>query len=188
MESSGILSKIYLKVIHYESVIVPVNESYFYLIDFLSVLYNFAVSDEIKYEIYETFLMKNNLNVFILNGNSIEKEYSLKLLMQLCYDKRVLELLVNEKKDLVNFISDLAKNQTENKSLTRNANGLLFVINKGVTGTDGESDVTKIRQQQPIANEIETNQNKSNTTNDRHIMISYNSKSRPMCLSIKVFF
>ena len=171
---------------------MPVNESYFYLIDFLSVLYNFAVSDEIKYEIYETFLMKNNLNVFILQGNSIEQEYSLKLLMQLCYDKRVLESLVDEeKKDLVTFISDLAKNQTENKSLTRNANGLLFVINKGVTtGTDGsgvgsESDATKTRQP-PQADEIETNPNKSNTTDDRHIMISYNSKSRPMCLSIKV--
>ncbi len=162
---------------HYESLILSVNESYFYLIDFLNVLYNFAVSDEIKYEIYETYGMKTNLSVFILNGNSIEKDYSLKLLMQLCYDKRVADLLPKQSIEVIDFIVDLVKNrnQVENKSLIRNGNGLLFVLNKGKTKRDLEQldDSSKVIQ---------------SATNEGHIMISYNSKSRPLCLSIKVRF
>ena len=165
----------------YESLILSVNESYFYLIDFLNVLYNFAVSDEIKYEIYETYGMKTNLSVFILNGNSIEKDYSLKLLMQLCYDKRVADLLLKQSIDIVDFVGDLVKNrnQVENKSLIRNGNGLLFVLNKGKTKRDTEqlNDSSKVIQS-----------TEKDSTNEGHIMISYNSKSRPLCMSIKVGF
>ena len=167
----------------HESVILAVGDSYFYLIDFLNVLYNFAVSDEIKHDIYEVYQMKNHLSVFIRAGNSIEREHALKLIMQLSYDSRVRDSLIKEKKELIEFVGNLLKSDVTNKGLLRNANGFLWVINKGVAQYTTSPSLENVEIQTRQSSE-KTCQNKS--SQNEHIMISYNSKSRPLCLSIKV--
>lgn len=81
-----------------EVTIIEISESFFYLVDILNVLYNFALNDDIKYDIYVTYSLENYLKLIIFNGNEIEKEYSLMLLWQLCFDQRVADLLKKDQK------------------------------------------------------------------------------------------
>ena len=163
-----------------ESIVIQLNDSYFYLIDFLNTLYNFSVSDEIKYDIYETYAMKHYLRAFIYKGNSVEKEFSLKLLCQLCFDKRIADD-VREDVAFVSFLKDLISTESENKKILRNLDGIFFNLNEKL---HSESD-SKPRARQAVG----VNENNNNNNNsDGHIMISYNSKSREVCLNIKVNF
>lgn len=150
-----------------ETMIIQINESYFYLIEFLEVLYNFAVSDEIKFDIYETFSMKKQLKMLILYGNNLEKEYGLKLLWQLCYDQRVANHVINDTV-LVDYIRDLMNNQSSSESLAKKIKGLFWLLFK-------ENPVVRSESKFDYDSEI-----------DKHIMISYNSKSREQCLQLKV--
>jgi hypothetical protein len=87
-------------------VITQVNGVYFYLVDFLNVLYHFSVSDEIKYEIYEQCGMREYLRMIVYHGNQIEKQFALRLLWQLCFDQRVGKH-VQEDSKLMNYIEKL---------------------------------------------------------------------------------
>jgi len=151
-----------------ETIIIQINESFFYLTDFFDVLYNYAVSDEIKFDIYETFSMKKQLKMIILYGNSIEKEYGLKLLWQCCYDQRVSNHVLNDT-TLLEYVKELVSNQEENENLTRNAKGLLWLLYKD----------------QAIGTRCESKLEDDSEINEKHIMISYNSKSRETCLRLK---
>jgi hypothetical protein len=48
-----------------------------------------AINDEMKYDLYETFNMKEILEKIIFYGNETEKLYATKLLWQLCFDGAV---------------------------------------------------------------------------------------------------
>ena len=63
------------------------------LLELLNSLYNLAVCDSVKFEIYETHQVGLYLKDIIFSGNDFEIEYALKLLRQLCFDKRVLGLV-----------------------------------------------------------------------------------------------
>ncbi|CAF1045213.1 unnamed protein product [Brachionus calyciflorus] len=71
--------------------IFEINNNFYYLTDFLNVLYNFAINDETKFDIYETYSMKTLIKILMIKGNKYEKEITLKLLCQLCFDKRILK-------------------------------------------------------------------------------------------------
>jgi len=152
-----------------ETMIIQINESFFYLTDFFDVLYHYAVSDEIKFDIYETYSMKKQLKMIILYGNLIEKEHGLKLLWQCCYDQRVANHLLNDN-TLLDLIKELAANQSENENLTKNAKGLLWLLSKD----------------QQIGTRCESKLDEDSEITEKHIMISYNSKSRDICLRLKV--
>ena len=110
--------------------------------------------------IYETYAMRKYLRLFILNGNETEMNYALKLLLQLCFDKRVAkDVLADEK--LLQFIQEL--NET-----SQSAKGILWILNDDISN------------QKRVMKSVEESKD-----DDKHIMISYNSKSRELCLNIK---
>lgn len=114
-----------------EALIIEVNDTYFYVTEFLNVLYNFAISDEIKYDIYEHYQMKLHLDVLIENGNSTEREYALKLLWQLCFDQRVARAVANNDDimDTLNEFKNLNESP-ENEKLIKNSTGILWLMDK----------------------------------------------------------
>jgi hypothetical protein len=119
-------------------------------------LYSFAKSDDIKYLLYNDFKIKDILQIIIYNGNKFEQESAFKLIYQLCFDDKIAKDILNDTK-LFNFI--------RNKNESKNCKGILAVI-------DNKFNKNKTK---------ETNNNSIN----KHIMISYNSKSRETCLEIK---
>jgi hypothetical protein len=55
------------------------------LVECIDTLYKFAINDEIKRILNKK--VKDFLNTIIYKGNEVEKEYSFKLLNQLCFEK-----------------------------------------------------------------------------------------------------
>lgn len=68
-----------------------------------------SVNDKVKKDIYETYCNKQYLKSVILNGNEIEKEFSLRVFYQLSFDDNIAEDLMLEK-ELMKFIYELTKN------------------------------------------------------------------------------
>ena len=162
-----------------ETIIIQINESYFYLTEFLDVMYNFAVSDEIKYDIYEVNSMKTYLRTFILRGNTLEKDCALKLLWQLCYDQRVADHLQKDT-ELFEYIKSLVASHPNDKNLIKNVKGVLWLTNGMPQKRPDEEETAKVDENKMLACNAS-----SVRKQQQHIMISYNSKSRQMCLSIK---
>jgi Leucine-rich repeat (LRR) protein len=160
-----------------EALVIQVNESYFYITDFLGVLYNFAISDDIKYQIYEKCKMKDYLEVLVVCGNLTEEEFALKLLWQLCFDSRICNDL-RKRTRVVSKIEELVvqKETKESKQLICNAKGIQFLLNKEKSG-ELESFDRKDKNEKATIKSMDGN----------YIMISYNSKSRDVCLEIKRF-
>lgn len=77
-----------------------------HLLELLEALYHMACNDTIKYEIYKTNKINFHLRRIIYNGNEIEIEYALKLLWQLCFDKRIAEDVQKDQK-LMNKLQDI---------------------------------------------------------------------------------
>lgn len=115
-----------------EALIIQVNDTYFYVTEFLNVLYNFAVSDETKFDIYENFGIKRYLTIFIDYGNTTERGYALKLLWQLCFDHRVAQDIAANK-SIISTLNEFKnlKDIAANKILIKCANGILWVMDGG---------------------------------------------------------
>ncbi|RNA32125.1 insulin-like growth factor-binding complex acid labile subunit [Brachionus plicatilis] len=111
--------------------ILEVNNNFYYLTDFLNVLYNFAINDEIKFDIYQTYSMKCMIKILVQKGNKYEKEMSLKLLCQLCFDKRVLKDAESDR-DIFLSIKILSKQKpsSETENLIKNAKSIIWLMQK----------------------------------------------------------
>lgn len=154
-----------------KTIIIQINESFFYLIDFLDVLYHYAVIEELKYEIYEICGMKKQLKMIILFGNSIERQYSVRLLWQVCYDQRVAENVLNDNA-LMSIFKDISVNSMGNSELLRNIKGILWLLLKDKSPYPRYE--TKLEDDSDLK------------FAEKHIMISYNKQTRDLCLAIKV--
>lgn len=89
----------------------------------------------IKYELYERHSLKAYLSRILFNGNSIEKEYALKLLWKLSLDKHVADSIRNDL-NLYSFLVGLSMNQfNRNRILIKYANCILFALNNSSTTT-----------------------------------------------------
>ena len=144
------------------------------LIELYECLYRLAVSDSIKYDIYETYSCKDHLRTIIYKGNDIEQEYSLKILSQLCFDSKIMDHVKNDKQlsSLIKELSEKKENMLEDSSknsivqrITKICSNISWIfLDKTIEPINGESNMV----------------NKKG-----HIMISYNSKSRDTCLTVK---
>lgn len=112
-----------------EALIIQVNDTYFYITEFLNVLFNFSIIDGIKFVLYKNLKMKEYLEMIIREGNVTETEYSLKLLWQLCFDERVAKD-VYMTKSLMKELNELAemKEAKDNKKLLANVKGILWLL------------------------------------------------------------
>ena len=134
------------------------------IIEILKCLNYLSVSDSIKIDIYFKFKAKDYLRNLIYYGNEIEKNYALKLLWKLCFKKEVAEDIKNDLKlyQIIKQIND----SKETKELIQSCNGMIWLMD----------EKSKLHTTELIP-KVESK--------SKHIMISYNSKSREMCLKIK---
>lgn len=120
-----------------------------------------SINDKIKFEIYETHLMKDRLRTIVYKGNDTEIEYSLKLLHQLCFDERILQDVYQDKK-FYKQIKSLKDNVFTTPNVHKQCEGILWIIDKKIK-TNLVVEEKTIKQ----------------------IMISYNRESRDLILDIK---
>lgn len=101
----------------HETVRVTVGQTIWSLIELLLALTHMAVNDNIKYDIYYTYKMRDHLRVIIRKGSDGEREFALVLLNQLCFDERIAKDILQDS-DLLAWISELAgaKTQTQKAS------------------------------------------------------------------------
>ena len=126
----------------------------------LLTLYKISLSEKRKLEIYKKANFKESLFELIKNGNDAEKQHALELLIALCFDKNILNE-VKKENELINFIQNLMSSETiEYIKLKKACNNFLWTLNK---------------------------QDKVISSNGKHIMISYNSATRDLCLKIRDF-
>jgi hypothetical protein len=135
----------------------------YHIVELLQVLYKIAVNDKIKMELYENYMLKDYLEKIILHGNLTEKEYSLKLLWQFCFQKLIAKK-IHENVNLYKHIEDLfGQADLENKNVKKYAKGIIWSI----------ENIENLKE------------NEVNFERKKHVMISYNRDSRNLCLTMK---
>lgn len=140
------------------------------LVELLEALYLMSVNDNIKYDIFETNSMRDYLKKLVYNGNEIEKEYSLKLMYQLCFDDQIINDLLKDSPFLA-YLTNLSINTDKKHSrLIKNCTCIIWMLNKKTKLDDIH---------------LETSHKSKQAIKQRHIMISYNRESRDICMSIK---
>jgi hypothetical protein len=98
------------------------------------------------------------------NENHDEKSNALVCIWNLCFDENICEIIQQDNKDLVNSIIEI-KNHSPFEDLERRSSGILFTLNDFTKNKD------KITEK--------------SSQNKKHIMISYNSGSRDICIKLK---
>jgi hypothetical protein len=132
------------------------------LIELLESLYRMAVYDSIKETIYFELNMKKYISLIVHKCIDVEKVYAVKLLWQLCFNKKIAESFAREL-DLCQKLEEYSKNNELFALLRQNSSGCLWQ-----------------------AKQITSSKEKENIKLDtKHIMISYHRDSREMCLKIK---
>jgi hypothetical protein len=154
------------------------NKTEWNIVELLKALYHLSINDSIKFEIYFSLEIRKHLNAIILHGNEIEQEFAMQLLGQLCFNKRIIQDVASEENNQIyekihQIINENKSDEDEGSiNLLRNTSSVLWLIDqykKELTlQQEGPSLLGMRRTKQP-----------------KHIMISYNSKSRDTCLNIK---
>lgn len=114
----------------------------------LTELINFLIkaielNEKLRYDIFESMNGKVCLSRILFYGNSIEKEYSIRLLWKLSMDKFVAHLIRNDL-SLYSYLLGLSKNQlNKNKTLLKYSNYILFLVGTN----DTENKVVNIHQE-----------------------------------------
>lgn len=99
----------------------------FNIVELIDSLTRIAVNDKMKFKIYHG--IKSTLKDIIIHGNELEKEYSTKLLWQLCFDSEVTQD-VSKDKELVAYLNELNRKENENQFLRKNIFGIIWMSNK----------------------------------------------------------
>lgn len=130
--------------------------------EYLDCMSKLACLKENKVKIYESGVI--SLFKVILNEKYDSNEISntLVCIWNLCFDEKLCESLKKEK-ELINHIVEL-KNSSPYEDIQRRSAGILFTLN--------DLDKTTCSSQ-------------NNNSSGKHIMISYNSNSREICLKLK---
>lgn len=124
-------------------------------------LYKISINENRKLEIFKQSYFKECLFEIIKTSNDAEKQHALQLLITLCFDNDILSE-VRQENELINFIENLLLSETiKYIQLKKACRNFLWIIKK-------KEDNVK-------------------NSNKKHIMISYNSATRDLCLKIRNF-
>ncbi|CAF0894381.1 unnamed protein product [Brachionus calyciflorus] len=137
------------------------NGLFLSLFVFLSGLYELSVNNQLKRDIYFKNEFKKNLQSILLESNEIEMLYALRLYAQLSFSPEV-SLDMEQNLELMNFFEN---------SLKSTKNVLTEKLIKQIFWNVHQNKLSK------KTNEIKSQGN--------HVMISYNSKTRDLCMKIK---
>jgi hypothetical protein len=131
-------------------------------------LYQLAVNNTTKYDLFVKYNLKEYLKKIIQKGLEIEQKYSIQVLAQLCFDPQVLDIVSNDT-ELSSFIEYKTKPENcQMKTMIKLCEQITWAIKMKNKGPDDETNkrMVEIREQ-------------------KQVMISYNSGSRDICLKIK---
>lgn len=114
-------------------------------------------------------------------GNEIEKRYSLKLLCQLTFNQNI-SADVNENAEFISLLESI-------KSSIPSLQGLVETIfwNLKTSGIEDQVDVEKKESKNEGGEVAGNNESAGSGVDGSHIMISYNSASRQLCLKVKSY-
>lgn len=129
-------------------------------------LYRISLNDKIKWDLYKKPGLTDAIKRLIYEGTEPERQFSLEYLTQLCFDQRVIQDLSKDT-DFYNFIKQLSEyNDIQFKKLATTCRQYLWLMKSKTSKVEEKNTVSSL---------------------NGHIMISYNSQSRELCLKIKSF-
>jgi hypothetical protein len=121
-------------------------------------LYKLSINEKIKNSIYYDHKIKDDLKVIMLKGNEYETMFSLDLFIQMTFNQKIAEDLAKDQ-EILTFINT----ENKNEKIKKKIESLKWNLSKKEV-------------------KIESDQKQSN---DKHIMISYNTSNREIVLKIK---
>lgn len=160
------------------------------LTELISGLFRISVNDKIKYHIYANCKINEYLDRIIFHGNLIEKEYAIKLLYQLSFDDNVSNL-IGKDKNLISTLKTLIETyemNSENQTLTEQCKGLLWTVENKLSNSDETLKNTIKARKLSIGGTLKMLDLSSKEVKENpkyQLMISYNNKTRDVCLKIK---
>jgi hypothetical protein len=139
------------------------------IIVLLNGLYKILVNEKMKNDIYFNNELGKCLKVLLSLGNTFEIYFTLRLFAQLTFSEKIANDLANDK-EFMDILAELSKITVEDPD-NENEKKVIKVINR-------------------LREEINWNLNKNKHSNaqtheNKHIMVSYNTGSRDLCLKIK---
>ena len=155
---------------------VLLNNSLFSILGLLQSLFKLAVNDKIKWSLYGKPTLSDSLKTLtsspeVASFSDVERQCAMQLLVQLSFDERVRSALKLD------------------EQLVSNVNALLRAANTSPPTIKYKRLVRTCEQFKWLLGESKPNEQKTKqeetSTQRQHIMISYNTASRDMCLSIK---
>jgi hypothetical protein len=135
---------------------------YLTITSLLQVFCRISVNDKIRLCLYFNRDFKSTLKSILFGANLIELKFTLNLLAQLIFNETIRNDLLKDK-ELVNF---LMINENE-----KSYEVFLKKVRQQIHLWSGKNDVFV--------------KNDARLSNEQHVMISYNTASRPLCLKIK---
>ena len=129
--------------------------------------YNLSVNDTLRSRIYFNEDFKKNFKIILFHANLFEQKLCLRVLSQLTFN----EIIADEVKCDPELTSYINKNldQTTDENIKKYCNQINW-------------NIYKEEQQEIVLQQIET---QADEKSEKHIMISYNSTTRELCLKIK---
>jgi hypothetical protein len=137
----------------------------------LLAIYRLSVNPKSKWAIWSKINFKESLKTILRMGNDIEKLYSIQVLAQLAFDKQVMDNMLNDK-EFTNLLKNIANADTSVVHLEK-----VKQIAKQMTWSFEENSKDPLKEKKLKIDSQEDDK--------RHIMISYNTASRELCLKIK---
>ena len=136
--------------------------------------YNLSINDANKLRIYFDSSAKSSLKTVLLLGNQFERNSCLKLLSQLSFNAKVAEDLSKDTDFLSHFNSMLTSSDI---GLKKHCEKIMWNIKENV-------EKPAIAAQKQV-NESQSNSVAPSANLPSHVMISYNTASRELCLKVK---
>jgi hypothetical protein len=148
----------------------------FNIIELLICLNSIAnTSDSLKYQIFKQHNMGKTLEKIIFNGNSIEMEYSLKLLWQLAFDRQVAKE-IKKNRHLIVHLKYLELNHE--KGVSSSATGIIWLTNKESKEKRRQSSTIKSSTSSPFMDSDDENDDLNNNKNEINNITSNDNKIR----------
>jgi hypothetical protein len=132
-------------------------------------LYRLSINDKTRHELFYNLKILEPLKRILDKGSCIEIDYSLKLIAQLSFNNQIVNDLLKDK-ELIEIVRNLKSKEGGEICFKKACNQLGWNMKQKV-------DELNTKNKTPPKPEKQTC--------DKHIMISYNTGSRDLCLRIK---
>jgi hypothetical protein len=152
--------------------ITQMNSTKTSIIVLLQGLYKLSVNEKIKADIYNNFDIKKSLKVLLLKGNHFEAYFTLRLIAQLSFSECISNDLLKDD-EFITILDNLSKSLVDDGDEEKIIKNIKKIIEK----INWNFSIINFKRCESVKS-MEDDKNK-------HIMISYNTGSRDLCLKIK---